>query len=69
MMNQATTSVKRQPRITSQRDARYCRARDAFLDDRRLQVELHPRRDGRADQADHHVEIAVVADAGRLRPA
>ena len=26
MMNQATTSVNTQPRITSQRDAAYCRA-------------------------------------------
>ena len=35
---------------------------DALLDDRRLQVELHPRRDRRADQADQHVDVAVVVD-------
>ena len=69
MMNQATTSVKRQPRITSQREAPVLPRRDALFDDRRLQVELHPRRDRRADQADHHVQVAVVADAGRLRAA
>ena len=31
-------------------------ARTPFLDDGGLQVELHPRRDGRADQADEHHE-------------
>ena len=66
MMNHATTSVKMQPRMTSHRDARYCCGRDALFDDRRLQVELHPRRDRRADERDDHVEVAVVADAGGL---
>ncbi len=34
--------------------------RNALLDDRRLQVELHPGRDGGADQADDHDQIAGV---------
>ncbi len=44
--------------------------RDPLFDDRRLQIELHPRRDRRADQADQRVdvEIAVVARPDILRP-
>ena len=61
MMNHATTSVKMQPTITSSATLVLPRG-DPFLDDRRLQVELHPRRDRRADQADHHVEVAVVPE-------
>ena len=36
----------------------------AFLDDRRLQVELHPRRDRRPRQSDDQRQIAVVAETG-----
>ena len=33
---------------------------DAFLDNRGLQVELHPRRDGGADDPDGHVDVGLV---------
>ena len=69
MMNQATTAANRQPTITSQRDALYCRAVIALLHDRRLQVELHPRRDRRADQPDHHVAGSRNCGCRRLRAA
>ncbi len=42
--------------------------RDALFDDRRLQVKLHPRRDGGADQTDHQREIAVIPEADAVRP-
>ena len=54
MMKNATTSVRMQPTMTSQRDELVLLRPDALLDDRRLQVELHPRRDRRADDPDDH---------------
>ena len=54
--------------MTSSRDALVLPHCHTLFDDRRLQVELHPRRDRRADQANHHRQVAIVAeaDAGRL---
>ena len=40
--------------------------RDPLLDDRRLQIKLHPRRDRGADQPDDHVQVTVVPDARGL---
>ena len=57
MMNQATTSVKMQPTMTS----------SSFFDDGGLQVELHPGGDGGADDADDHVEVGVLLKGGELR--
>jgi len=34
---------------------------DSFFDDRRLQVKLHPRRDGGADQSHNHQEVLRIA--------
>src|SRR5207248_11617462 len=42
--------------------------RDALFDNGCLKVKLHPWRDRRAHQADHHEEIAVIADPGGRRP-
>ena len=53
-MKNAITSVTMQPKITSTAAEAVVAFRDALLDDGRLQVELHPWRDGGADQADDH---------------
>ncbi len=60
-MKKAMMSVTMQPMITSQRASGYSPGGDALFDHRGLQVELHPGRDGGADQAHDHGDVAGIA--------
>ena len=66
MMKNATTDVMMQPTITSMRDCDVLLGGNAFLHYRRLQIELHPRRDGGAHHADQHIDIAGIEHQHRL---
>ncbi len=62
-MNQATMSVKMEPTMTSEARGFVLADADPLFDDGGLQVELHPRGDGGADDADGHVDVGF----GRAR--
>jgi hypothetical protein len=66
MMKKAITEVMMQPTITSMRDFGVLLRRDALLHHGRLQVELHPGRDGGAHHADQHVDVARIEHQHRL---
>ena len=59
-MKNAITSVTTQPRITSSAAQRVVRFRNALLHHGRLQIELHPRRDGGADQSHDHDQVVRI---------
>ena len=67
MMNHATTSVKMQPDDHVEPRGLESVTRDALFHNRRLQVELHPRGDGRSDNADHHEDIGLIAKRFQVR--
>jgi hypothetical protein len=65
MMKNAITEVITQPTMTSMRDSAYSLAVIPFLHHCRLQVELHPGRDGGSHHADQHVDVAGLEQQHR----